>query len=44
MQIASTTYEYTSNCYTAILFLTDGEMSTGTASQVYNLINQRNAA
>ena len=41
---ASTTYEYTSNCHTAILFLTDGEMSTGTASQVYNLINQRNAA
>ena len=42
---ASTAYEYTSNCHTAILFLTDGEMTTGgTASQVYNLINQRNAA
>ena len=42
---ASTSYEYTSNCHTAILFLTDGVMSDGyTASQVYNLINQRNAA
>ena len=42
---ASTTYEYTSNCHTAILFLTDGVMSDGyTESQVYNLINSRNAA
>jgi len=41
----STAYEYTSNCHTAILFLTDGEMTAGgTESQVYNLINQRNAA
>ena len=42
---ASTAYEASSNCHTAILFLTDGVMSDGyTESQVYNLINQRNAA
>ena len=42
---ASTAACLTSNCHTAILFLTDGEITAGgTESEVYNLINQRNAA
>ena len=37
----STANEFTSNCHTAILFLTDGD---GGSTGLYDMINQRNAA